>query len=239
MQGVRQGGVLSPFLYCLFVDQLLDIHRTNERATAGRSTFYALNSVGSHFGRLHPLTSLRLYQALCLPLLLYGSELWTLTKMELLSLERVHRRILRTIQGLPIRCHSTSLTTLLGVQDIQTLVYIYNKDSSTLWSLLLIWTPMPYPGSSYVLDLPALLPRVSHANIIKFSLTSIFQDSLLYSPNPPSAQPGRLLLKSTWASLHTSLSLKNATIAMLANAPSSLNTQPPTTPLGTGLSSPV
>ena len=53
---------------------------------AGRSTFYALNSVGSCFGRLHPLTSLKLYQALCLPLLLYGSELWALTKTELYSL---------------------------------------------------------------------------------------------------------------------------------------------------------
>ena len=60
--------------------------RTNERATAGRSTFYALNSVGSHFGWLHPLTSLMLYQALCLPLLIYGSELQTLTKVELVSL---------------------------------------------------------------------------------------------------------------------------------------------------------
>ena len=98
------------------------IRCTNERATAGRSTFYALNSVGSRFGRLHPLTSLRLYQALCLPLLLYGSELWTLTKTESLSLEWVHRRILRTIQGLPIRGHSASLTTLLGVQDIQPLI---------------------------------------------------------------------------------------------------------------------
>ena len=76
------------------------IHHTNERATAGRSTFYALNTVGSRFGRL--LTSLKFYQALCLPFLLYGSELWTLTKTELLSLERVHRRILRTIQGLPM-----------------------------------------------------------------------------------------------------------------------------------------
>ena len=30
-------------------------------------------------------------------------------------------RILRTIQGLPVRCHSASLTTLLGVQDMQTM----------------------------------------------------------------------------------------------------------------------
>ena len=40
---------------------------------------------------------------------------------------------------------------------------------------------MLYPGSSYVLDLLALLPRVSHANIIKFSLTLISQASLLYN----------------------------------------------------------
>ena len=62
------------------------IHCTNKRATAGRNTFYALNSVGFRFGWLHPLTSLRLYQVLCLPLLVYRSELWTLTKMELYSL---------------------------------------------------------------------------------------------------------------------------------------------------------
>ena len=51
MQGIRHGGVLSPFLYCLFVNQLSCLHL-----------------------------------------------------------------------GLESRCHSASLTTLLGVQDIQTLV---------------------------------------------------------------------------------------------------------------------
>ncbi len=98
------------------------IHRTNERATAGRSAFYALNSVGSRFGCLHPLTPLRLYQALCVPILLNGSEIWTLTKTELLLLERTHQKILRTIQGLPTRCSSASLTTLLGALRIVTLV---------------------------------------------------------------------------------------------------------------------
>ena len=49
---------------------------------------------GTHFGRLHPLTSLRLYRALSLPILLYGSEIWTISKSELLSMERLHRKIL-------------------------------------------------------------------------------------------------------------------------------------------------
>ena len=39
--------------------------RTNERVTPGRSAFFALNSIGSRFGCLHPLTSLKLYQTSC------------------------------------------------------------------------------------------------------------------------------------------------------------------------------
>ena len=33
------------------------IHRTAERCTPGRSAFFALSSVGSRFGSLHPMTS--------------------------------------------------------------------------------------------------------------------------------------------------------------------------------------
>ena len=96
--------------------------RTNERASVCRSAFFALNSIGSRFGCLHPLTSLKLYKTLCLPILLYGSEIWNYTKTELLFLERFNRRILRTIQGLPLRCHSSLLTKLLGTSSIDDLI---------------------------------------------------------------------------------------------------------------------
>ena len=52
---------------------LSTILRTTERCTAGRSAFFALNSVGSRFGCLHPVTSHRLYSTLCLPIML---DLW-------------------------------------------------------------------------------------------------------------------------------------------------------------------
>ena len=98
--------------------------RTNERATAGRSAFFSLNSIGSRFGCLHPLTSSRLYSTLCIPILLYGAELWSLTKTELLFLERVHRKILRTILGLPTRSPSSCLQILLGIQSISCLIQL-------------------------------------------------------------------------------------------------------------------
>ena len=98
------------------------VHRTNKRATAARSAFFALNVVGSRFGSLHPFTSLKLYCAICLPILLYGCEVGACSKTELLFLKRVHRKILRTIQGLPIRCPSSSLTTLTGTQSIKDMV---------------------------------------------------------------------------------------------------------------------
>ncbi len=54
--------------------------RTNQRASRGRSAFFALNAVGARFGNLHPHTILKLYRTLCLPTLLFGSELWMLNK---------------------------------------------------------------------------------------------------------------------------------------------------------------
>ena len=98
------------------------VHRTNERCSSACSAFYALDTIGSRFGSLHPITSIRLYQSLCLPILLYGCEVSTPTKSELLMMERVHRKILRTVQGLPVRCKSFLLMSLLGSLSIEDFV---------------------------------------------------------------------------------------------------------------------
>ena len=98
------------------------VYRTNERCSSARSAFYALNSIGSRFSSLHPITSYRLYQCLCLPMLLYGSKILTPTKTELLMLERVHRKILRSIQGLPVHCKSSLLSSLLGSLSVEDII---------------------------------------------------------------------------------------------------------------------
>ena len=98
------------------------ISRTNGRATAGRSAFFSLNAIGARFGNLHPSTSIKLYSTLCLPILLFGSEIWSPSKTEILMLERVHRKILRTIQGLPTRCPSSALNGLVGTLSIMSTI---------------------------------------------------------------------------------------------------------------------
>ena len=94
------------------------IQRTNERCSAARSAFFALNAVGSRFGCLHPITTHRIYSTLCLPILLYSAELWALPKTELQIMERVHRKILRTAQGLPTRCPNAAIYSLIGSRSI-------------------------------------------------------------------------------------------------------------------------
>ena len=91
------------------------LHSVSSSNVTGRSAFYTLNVVGSRFGCLHPVTSLRLYTTFCIPILLYGCELWPLTKTETTMLKRVHRKILRTITGLPLRCNSKALQHSMGV----------------------------------------------------------------------------------------------------------------------------
>ena len=96
--------------------------RTTHQLSKGRSSFFALNRYGSRFGCLHPITALKLYQTFSLPRLLYGAELWNLSQTELNMFERLHRKILRTIQGLPTRCPVSATLLLLGVPSVKYMI---------------------------------------------------------------------------------------------------------------------
>ena len=95
------------------------ITRTNCQINAARSS---LNRVSSRFGCIHPITSMRLYSSICLPCMLYGCEVSAVTKTELEMLERSHRKILCTIQGLPVRCPNAGLLAAMGAQTIADMI---------------------------------------------------------------------------------------------------------------------
>ena len=73
-------------------------------------------------GGVHPLVSYRLYSAICVPIFLYGSELRDISSRQFLLLERAHRKILRTLMGLPVRCRVSALLGLMGARSFASLI---------------------------------------------------------------------------------------------------------------------
>ena len=89
----------------------------------------------------------------------YGSELWYISRTELLFLEIVHRKILRTIQDLSTQCPSSCLTTLMGVQSIETyiqqrslafIVAMANLPSDAVAQRILVARPASSPQKGVV-----------------------------------------------------------------------------------------
>ena len=110
------------------------VARTILQTSRGRSSFFALNRFGSRFGCIHPLTALRLYQAISLPHMLYGAPLSNISNTEMEMRERVHRKILRTIQGLPIRCPKVGVLWMADTR--KTLKTLYCSKLTFLHSIL-------------------------------------------------------------------------------------------------------
>ena len=112
--------------------------RTSERCSAGRTAYFRMNAIGDRFGCLHPATILRMYKIYCLPVFLYGSELWNITRTEFIMIERVQRKILRTILGVPVRCNSKALLHIMRYPQYQCL---HPPETAELYPLLRVFTP--------------------------------------------------------------------------------------------------
>ena len=150
------------------------INRTSRQISTARSSFFALNRAGSRFGCIHPITSMRLYYSICLPRMLYGCELWAITKTELEMLERSHRKILRTIQGLPVRCPNAGLLAAMGAQTI--------ADTIAAKKLLFIHSVISLP--EHALPRQVLVKRLQTGNAKAWLPTVLQSLDALNLPSP-------------------------------------------------------
>ena len=159
------------------------IARTILQTSRGRSSFFALNHFGTKFGCTHPLTALRLYQAICLPRMLYGAPLWNISNTEMELYERVHRKILRTIQGLPIRCPKVGVLWMAGAKNIKDIVL---KEKLTFLQSILQLPDHAAPKQVLMARLCSSAPR-SWINAMQCHLEALnLPDISTLAANPPS-----------------------------------------------------
>ena len=117
--------------------------RTVEACKTMKSTSMALLHSGCHPCGLSPITSIKLVKVLCLSKSLYGCELWnSLSRNEVLALERSYRFAIKNLQGLPKRTRTDICLGLIGttsveaIIDIRKLYYLGHLLRTPTWSLV-------------------------------------------------------------------------------------------------------
>jgi len=94
----------------------LGIIRSSSRTITARTS----RQISTDLDAFTPSPQCACIPTICLPRTLYGCELWAVTKTEMEMLERSHRKILHTIQGLPLRCPNSGLLAVIGADLVTT-----------------------------------------------------------------------------------------------------------------------
>ena len=100
----------------------IEIHKSfkssaaiNARIAKGRSSLFSILSIDRETSLINPITIALLFEKVCLPSVLYGSELWHNTTAEdSLKLERFMRLAAKSIQKLPMRTRTDMALGMLG-----------------------------------------------------------------------------------------------------------------------------
>ena len=99
--------------------------RTREQCNKGKGMLAGLSAVGVRSTALNPIISSQLWETVCIPSMLHGSELWcNLTSTEVDGLEKTQKLAAKCIQGLPMRTHDEVARGLLGWVNVKSLIHL-------------------------------------------------------------------------------------------------------------------
>ena len=98
---------------------LSSMDRTLSACKKARRLINSLRSVGIGPFGLNPILSCEVWKRMCLPAALHTCELWSLTKTELVMLEKSQRYAAKIIQGLPIRTATDFALSTLGLISME------------------------------------------------------------------------------------------------------------------------
>ena len=97
--------------------------RTYDMCNKGNRILASLAVIGVKQNSLHPSVSTFLWNRICIPSVLHGSEIWyDMLQYELDSLEKSQCRALKQIQGLPLRTHNYIVRGLVGQMSMLSLI---------------------------------------------------------------------------------------------------------------------
>ena len=102
---------------------LKTVERTLKACRKLRSAALSVIRIGIHPSILNPIVCGKIIRQVCYPKALYGCELWgRLSNQETLMLERTHRYICKSIQGLPKLTRTDMCLSLIGWYSLESFI---------------------------------------------------------------------------------------------------------------------
>ena len=88
------------------------------RVSSANRAFYCLQSAGLHKGCVAPSTGLHMYSTLVRSALLYGCQSIHMTNKDLIKLDKIQAKYIKTFLGLSHFCHTKPLLKAIGIKPI-------------------------------------------------------------------------------------------------------------------------
>ena len=97
--------------------------RTVNMCAKGSNILSAMTGIGVKRNGINPIIGTLLWNKICVPSILHGSELWyDITKQETIKLERTQCRALKNIQGLPLRTHNYIVRGMVNQMSMMSMI---------------------------------------------------------------------------------------------------------------------
>ena len=110
------------------------IEYTESRVLHSKKSFYPMLGIARSGSLLNPMIASKMYWSVCVSSLTYGIEVWDTCEKDEQILDKAHRSMSKTIQGLPRNVANDGVLIPLGWQSIQG--YIDKKRCMFIGSLL-------------------------------------------------------------------------------------------------------
>ncbi len=105
-----------------------------EHISKGKRATVAMQSLTKSGCVLNPIVASKLYWAISISSMLYGTEVWAMSESTMIKFEKAHRQMARSIQGLPAFTPDVAVLAILGWVSAHG--YTDRKRLMMLWSLV-------------------------------------------------------------------------------------------------------
>ena len=156
------------------------LDHVNQRAAKCRQSFYSLSPVGMLYPGVSPDTQIHLFNSICQPTLVYGSDCMNIRDSDKVKLNSNQCKLIKRSLGLSKYSHNTVILQALGVANVKDII---DRNVCSLFHRIFRVTSMAREICTYNLAFYLLYGQVTRGSLVERVLSSYSSPvSLVFKP---------------------------------------------------------